>query len=128
MGSIRNRALPPQLSDRDLLKSKELACDSFDIAKLYDEIAECWSRDKPQVRDDHITWPLIIALASECGRGGVVLDCGCGTGNICRLVSPIAKSVVGIDVSKKMISEAEKHTPSPSNIIYIRRDMRQLTP
>lgn len=122
-----NRIIPVPAAEERPLERAEAEAGSLDMVQLYDQTAAGWFRDDPQVRDDLITWPLLLTLARKYGRERVILDCGCGTGNICRLVSPFAKNVVGIDISQQMILEAEKHTPPGSKTTYIKGDMTQLT-
>jgi ubiquinone/menaquinone biosynthesis C-methylase UbiE len=97
-----------------------------DMAALYDKTAEQWVRDEPRLRDDLISWPLLVSLTKQYGENRIILDCGCGSGNVCRLVSPFAKTVIGIDISKRMLEEAERHSAPPANIVYLRGDMVQL--
>lgn len=101
--------------------------EQIDFHKLYDEVAPKWGRDTPQVRDDFITWDLLKELVQRFGNDGVVLDSGCGTGNICRLIAPFFKNVIGLDISEPMIKEAERLSTQFKNIIYTCGDMRQLS-
>lgn len=98
-----------------------------DLHALYDEVAKDWSRDIPQVRDDLITWPFLLEKIKELATAGVVLDAGCGTGNICRLVSPFVRTVMGLDISQNMLSEAERTSADTTNILYLRADMRKMS-
>lgn len=50
-----------------------------------------------------------------------VLDIGCGTGEFTKKVALKAKSVIGIDISPKMIAEAQKRHPS-NKIKYVLQD------
>ncbi len=96
-----------------------------DLEELYDEVAKDWLHDAPQVRDDLIGWPLLIEKVRDIGVRGLLLDLGCGTGNICRLMSRYAQTVVGMDSSAGMLREAEEHSVG-GNIVYVRGDMRNL--
>lgn len=59
-------------------------------------------------------------------QGKRVLDLGCGFGWHCRYaVEQGAKSVVGVDISEKMLQEARKRTSSPL-IEYIRRPVEDI--
>ena len=52
----------------------------------------------------------------------IVLDLGCGAGNLVQEISLIAKKVVGIDLSLGMLQYAEKK----SNTFYVQSDMQFL--
>lgn len=52
-------------------------------------------------------------------KGKRVLDLGCGFGWHCRYaIEQGAKSVIGVDISEKMLAEARKHTPD-TTVEYI---------
>jgi cyclopropane fatty-acyl-phospholipid synthase-like methyltransferase len=52
-------------------------------------------------------------------KGKRVLDLGCGFGWHCRYaVEQGAKSVIGIDISERMLNEARKKTESPLDWIF----------
>ena len=66
-------------------------------------------------------------LLSEYGiKDGIVLDIGCGTGNITELLSKKGYDMIGIDNSEDMLSEAmEKRYDSGQDILYLCQDMRE---
>jgi ubiquinone/menaquinone biosynthesis C-methylase UbiE len=97
-----------------------------DLHRLYDDAAKDWSRDTPEVRDDLITWPFLVGKVRDFASNGIVVDIGCGTGNICRLASPHVKTAIGLDISQKMISEAERRSAETRNVLYVKADMRRL--
>ncbi|CAH1258829.1 Hypp9668 [Branchiostoma lanceolatum] len=55
----------------------------------------------------------------EWEDGDIVLDAGCGTGELCNYISqqPGVASVVGFDLSSDFISYARMNNPSP-NVLY----------
>lgn len=98
-----------------------------DLHQLYDELACDWYRDVPSAIEEIAAWPVIVQLVKEFASGGVVLDAGCGTGNIARLVSPFVRNVIGLDLSRRMLAEAQMHAPAPKNILYVSGDIRSLS-
>lgn len=70
-------------------------------------------------------WPALKAILPPM-QGLKVVDLGCGYGWFCRWASEQgAESVLGLDVSQKMLEQARK-TRSASNIRYERADLGQL--
>src|SRR5690348_8544133 len=70
-------------------------------------------------------WPALRALLPEF-EGLSVLDLGCGFGWFCRWARERgAASVLGIDVSEKMLARATAATQDPA-ITYTRADMERL--
>ena len=99
-------------------------CQETSLADLYEKAAPDWLRDTPLVRDDLIAWPFILQKVKDLAAGGVVVDFGCGTGNISRLISSVVRTVVGLDDCREMIREAEDRTASGGNITYLEADMK----
>lgn len=70
-------------------------------------------------------WPALRALLPQL-RGQRVLDLGCGYGWFSRWAAEQdAASVLGLDVSQKMLAKATAETPDP-RIVYQRADLERL--
>lgn len=70
-------------------------------------------------------WPALRALLSDM-RGLSVLDLGCGFGWFCRWARQQgATSVLGLDVSEKMLTRARAETEDPA-ITYRQADLEQI--
>jgi SAM-dependent methyltransferase len=132
---IEEQILPPSNSktmrysinyNRPATEQVEEKSQEADLEVLYESIAKEWARSVPEARDDLIAWPLIIEKSTSLAKAGAVLDIGCGTGNICRLLAPFAKTVIGLDKSRSMIAEAEC-IAGPPNVHYVRSDMLKAT-
>ena len=64
------------------------------------------------------------ALASE---RDLVLDLGCGTGNMTERLADFGYDMIGVDCAEEMLSIAmEKREESGSQILYLWQDMREL--
>ncbi len=75
--------------------------------------------------NDLLEQPAMRALLPHL-QGKRVLDIGCGFGHNCRdFVKRGAKSVVGMDLSEKMLSVAKEQNTLPQ-ITYIRMDMANI--
>ena len=58
-------------------------------------------------------------------RDGLVLDLGCGTGNITERLAKAGYDMIGVDASEDMLSCAlKKRDSSGSDILYLQQDMR----
>ncbi len=59
-------------------------------------------------------------------RDGLVLELGCGTGNVCEILARDGYDMTGIDVSTDMLGVAEeKRMESGLPILYLCQDMRE---
>ena len=57
---------------------------------------------------------------------GLVLDLGCGTGTMTRLLRQKGYDMIGVDNSEEMLGEAmEKRAESGHEILYLEQDMRE---
>lgn len=57
---------------------------------------------------------------------GLVLDLGCGTGNLTELLCDVGYDMIGVDVSGEMLQLAmEKRAASGKDILYLCQDMRE---
>lgn len=57
---------------------------------------------------------------------GCLLDIGCGTGRMTRLLAAKGYEMVGIDASAEMLSLAREQTPAQTEILWICQDIREL--
>ena len=59
--------------------------------------------------------------------GGILLDLGCGTGSMSILMAERGYSVIGVDISADMLSEArEKAGNAGADILFLNQDMTEL--
>ena len=76
---------------------------------------------------DYEKWgTYLIELLKEYGvEDGIIVDLGCGTGNITSILSAQGYDMIGIDNSREMLSIAKDKTGEESNILYLLQDMRE---
>ena len=69
----------------------------------------------------------LIGLLKEYGvNDGLVLDLGCGTGNMTELLAKSAYDMIGVDNAEEMLEIAmEKRVASGHDILYLLQDMRE---
>ncbi|MCI8661082.1 MAG: class I SAM-dependent methyltransferase [Lachnospiraceae bacterium] len=67
----------------------------------------------------------VTELLREQGvRDGLVLDLGCGTGKLTRLLAAQGYDMIGVDMSGEMLEVAMEENPDGS-ILYLQQDMRE---
>lgn len=89
------------------------------FARVYDEFMD----DIP-----YEEWAdYICSLLSEYKiDDGLLLDLGCGTGSLCRIMEDKGFDVIGVDNSEDMLGIArEKSAQSHPDILYLLQDMRE---
>lgn len=88
------------------------------LAEVYDLFMdnvpyESWSRE-------------LIRILREYGvLDGLVLDLGCGTGKMTRLLARAGYDMIGIDASEEMLGVAKEREAEDSGILYLHQDMRE---
>ena len=87
-----------------------------DFATVYSEIMQ----DTP-----YDTWEkfLVRTLKKHGIRDGLVLDLGCGTGEMTRRLKARGYDMIGVDVSAEMLGIAA--TKDTEGILYLNQDMRE---
>lgn len=59
-------------------------------------------------------------------QDGLVLELGCGTGNMTEILSEAGYDMIGVDQSEEMLEiAAEKKVQSGRDILYLQQDMRE---
>ena len=69
----------------------------------------------------------VTGLLREYGvNDGLVLDLGCGTGKLTRLLADAGYDMIGVDLSEEMLEVALEHEmEEPRQILYLQQDMRE---
>jgi predicted TPR repeat methyltransferase len=77
------------------------------IRALYDQYADSFERNLTDDLGYRAPELLLSALRAIGVTGGLdILDAGCGTGLMGQAVQPLAKSLIGVDLSPRMIARA----------------------
>ena len=67
----------------------------------------------------------LIDLLNEYGiKDGIVLDLGCGTGNITEILANNGYDMIGVDNSQEMLNIAMEKRGDDTSILYLLQDMR----
>ncbi|XP_069505343.1 putative methyltransferase DDB_G0268948 [Ambystoma mexicanum] len=82
--------------------------------------------EKYMIREPEVYRQFLSYLEEKKGKPfELALDVGCGTGQTTRALAPHFQKVVGIDISKSQIQEAER-VGYPQNVTYIIASAEQL--
>jgi 2-polyprenyl-3-methyl-5-hydroxy-6-metoxy-1,4-benzoquinol methylase len=96
----------------------------------YDPVASEYAamvaeREAAGVDSDPIVPPMLAAIGPVAGLA--VLDAGCGTGYLARLLAERGARVTGVDLSPRLVALAQSRT-SPQDITYRVADLSQPQP
>lgn len=125
MNQLNSRRSSSSIEWDDAAVMKELLHEER-IHQIYDHVAHDWARTGPLVHDDLVGRPFVVGLSRKLAAEGNIIDLACGDGNVSRMVGSFAKSVVGIDRSGAMLSEARRLSSAQLNIEYIKADIVDL--
>lgn len=68
----------------------------------------------------------LMELLREYGtEDGLVLELGCGTGKMTRLLAENGYDMIGVDISEEMLAIAMERNAKDSGILYLNQDMRE---
>ena len=68
---------------------------------------------------------IVRELKKEEIEDGIILDLGCGTGKMTRLLAAEGYDMIGIDLSDEMLMIAREEQTSEDGILYLQQDMRE---
>ena len=68
---------------------------------------------------------LVHILKAEGINDGLLLELGCGTGRMTRLLAAEGYDMIGVDNSEEMLSVAREYTMENTEILYLLQDMRE---
>lgn len=91
------------------------------ISKAWDKVADQWSiryTEYGDINRQYIIDPAIFRIIGSV-KGLSILDAGCGSGYLCRLLAKKGAKVFGIELSKRFIEIAgQKEREAPLGITY----------
>lgn len=88
-----------------------------DFARVYDELMD---------ETPYTEWSLfLVSRLRECGiTDGLVLDLGCGTGNMTELLYVAGYDMIGVDASADMLEQAvRKKEEARIDVLYLMQEM-----
>ena len=68
---------------------------------------------------------LVDILKAEGINDGLLLELGCGTGRMTRLLAAEGYDMIGVDNSEEMLSVAREYTMENTEILYLLQDMQE---
>ncbi|HEX9341135.1 MAG TPA: methyltransferase domain-containing protein [Thermoplasmata archaeon] len=101
-----------------------------DSRKGWDSVAEWWISRYTERGDVNREWVIDPALFRLLGdvRGRRILDAGCGTGYLARILAAKGAIVVGVDLSPKLLAAARKQEAlEPLGVEYEEADLADLS-
>ena len=91
----------------------------------YTSFAECYDMFMDNVPYEEWSQYLQSLLAEYGVKEGNVVDLGCGTGKITRLLADAGYDMIGVDLSEDMLSIAVNEEET-QRILYLHQDMQEL--
>ncbi len=94
----------------------------MDLKETYNLIANGWAEAH---WTKHYEWcdDYLNILAARVGKGGKILDIGCGSGEDSKFFADKGITMVGIDFSNKMIEEAKTRFPKGKFLVMDMQNM-----
>ncbi len=105
----RGMARSEEIPDRWLFRAGPMeGITAADVRRGWDDIATWWVSRYSSKGDVNREWVIDPALLRILGdvRGRKVLDAGCGTGYLSRILAKAGARVVGVDVSRRLLETA----------------------
>ena len=67
-----------------------------------------------------------FVCASYISENDIVLECGCGTGIMTKIIAPSCKKILATDFSKSMLRRARKKLKKQENIRFRQMDITDI--
>lgn len=99
-----------------------------EIIQAYEGFAEVYEELMDNVPYEDWAKRIVGLLKKEKIENGLVLDLGCGTGSMTRLLAQAGYDMIGVDASEEMLAEAREQESDLSeehSILYLCQDMRE---
>lgn len=94
--------------------------------EMYESFARVYEMFMDNVPYDSWCAYIIEELKKEKIEDGLVLDLGCGTGTLTRMLADAGYDMIGVDASEEMLMEARDASyERGDNILYLLQDMRE---
>ena len=95
-----------QLFQNDIHRTEHIIQDrKLATVQFFNNIASGWDLLKKEILGD---FDLNEAILREIDKCDVVVDMGCGTGELMEKLKSVARNVIGVDSSSKMLEQARK--------------------
>jgi ubiquinone/menaquinone biosynthesis C-methylase UbiE len=94
-------------------------------ARAYDPVAALYDQAFADIRVRRVEWRWLNAKLSSA-RAPRVLDLGCGTGALLHALAPRLASGVGVDVSRGMLTCAQRRLAAHPRLSFLQADPRAL--
>lgn len=92
--------------------------------EAYTEFAQVYDLFMDNVPYEEWCTYIVQELKKEHIENGLVLELGCGTGRMTRLLAKMGYDMIGIDMSQEMLMIAREVQEESGGILYLLQDMR----
>lgn len=92
--------------------------------EAYTEFAQVYDLFMDNVPYEDWCTYIVRELKKERIENGLVLELGCGTGRMTRLLAKMGYDMIGIDMSQEMLMIAREAQEDNDGILYLQQDMR----
>ena len=92
--------------------------------EAYTEFAQVYDLFMDNVPYEEWCTYIVRELKKEQIKDGLVLELGCGTGRMTRLLAKTGYDMIGIDMSQEMLMIAREAQEADDGILYLLQDMR----
>jgi SAM-dependent methyltransferase len=92
-----------------------------DVRRSYDAVAGHYAREFGSELDGKPLDRALLGAIAEMAAGGPIADVGCGPGQVAAYLATLGAGVIGVDISPRMCSIANRTGPVPASAGDARR-------